>query len=487
MSIVYNPQIRIWWISTRPGSMTSGGVDITPALGDNSVVTATKSTRLEMGSFTLRYADQPLVNLVTGSIFDTIYALMQPMDMIEIRMCHSPTDMLGPGLPPLIMRGLVSKITRSEAIPGGRPQRWLNVIGHDMMKIMHILSLRPYYGLPADSDYNLSFPNESVWHPGMSLRNTNAAAYLNNVVDFNVNPYMAGITALGDTTGEWANWTVSTNVLGQTNATLIEGPESGGSLYALSKQVLDVGIFNELYTDDTEMGTVLVNRPIPFKTPVAGANGGTFIQTGAYAATMDIPSVDILSLTMERSDEDAANYFWPDLDRNTWQSFNTQTDVAVLDLAALDRTMSINTPKSIYGTRVMQETVNLGDPDGIIMGDSHSPLMADSKARSALTVNWITMRAIILADMNQDNTVFETGQIVLRGRHDVRHGMYLNLYRGPNQIWDQMCYAHSVTHEFSTFGGYKTFVQYDRGTNWISRAGGNPEFYIHEIEAHSIR
>jgi hypothetical protein len=71
----------------------------------------------------------------------SLYAMIEPMDIIEIRMAHAPSsyeDRI-----PVVMRGFVGMIRRSRSMSGGKPQRTVMVAGNDYGKILQIL--RIYY------------------------------------------------------------------------------------------------------------------------------------------------------------------------------------------------------------------------------------------------------------------------------------------------------------------------------------------------------
>ena len=95
-------------------------IDLTPFLDDGSVVRTTKDIREPAGAFSITLFDKPQTALAPLSVseegmalhLESIYGLIEPMDMVEIRMWNG----LGtaPSPYPIVMRGFVSSVRRSE-------------------------------------------------------------------------------------------------------------------------------------------------------------------------------------------------------------------------------------------------------------------------------------------------------------------------------------------------------------------------------------
>ncbi len=99
--------------------------DITPLLGDAGSVQVSKDIHSPCGGFSIKFADR-----VGGSRSDTVAAMIEPMDMIEIRASRQAWKYAGRKLP-LIMRGFVTTIRRSESMHGGDPTRTVIITGYD--------------------------------------------------------------------------------------------------------------------------------------------------------------------------------------------------------------------------------------------------------------------------------------------------------------------------------------------------------------------
>jgi hypothetical protein len=72
---------------------------------------------------------------------DSLYALIEPMDMIEIRAARRPDKFAGTKLP-LIMRGFVSSVRRSESMgEDGTPNRTIMIQGQDSGKLLQMFAI----------------------------------------------------------------------------------------------------------------------------------------------------------------------------------------------------------------------------------------------------------------------------------------------------------------------------------------------------------
>lgn len=130
-------------------------IDLTPYLGDQGSVRVTKSVREPAGAFSIAFADR-----IHQDAADSVYGLVEPMDVVEIRMAgdsHEYTESVGA---PVVMRGLVSQVQRTEGMGGdGKPMRTVTISGQDYGKIWQILQVFNLPHLP-DTGASLitSFP-----------------------------------------------------------------------------------------------------------------------------------------------------------------------------------------------------------------------------------------------------------------------------------------------------------------------------------------
>lgn len=156
--------------------------DVTKWLGEGSVVRVQKSVRGEGGAFSIDFVDQ------LNGLTDTLYSLIEPMDMFEIRFASNAYQYAGANGQqlPIMMRGFVSDIERSQSMGSdGKPRRTIHVTGHDYHKILQIIQI---YNMPATPDVaNLisSFPMFSKYGEAFNVKGSTAfvMSVLTNIVN----------------------------------------------------------------------------------------------------------------------------------------------------------------------------------------------------------------------------------------------------------------------------------------------------------------
>src|SRR5471030_1603518 len=133
---VYQPKFEVRLIKTvnrktvdgvTPTSVrfqgVNGVINLAPWLGDGSSINTSKGIHEPAGGFVINVPDMP----ADSGGLETLYGIIEPMDLIEIRMQRS-TDPFVTDTVPIVMRGFVSKVTRQEAMTaGGRPQRSVTI------------------------------------------------------------------------------------------------------------------------------------------------------------------------------------------------------------------------------------------------------------------------------------------------------------------------------------------------------------------------
>ena len=147
---VYDPEIRIKLYKVSSRKEIAKGIkahkrlgdnyqyDIEKFLGDQCAVNVTKNVKQPAGTFTITLSDN--MNRIRND-FESLYGEVEPMDLIEIRMAHNPVSEKGHAIP-VVMRGFVSNVSRSEAIgEDGKPQKRLTINGHDYGKILQIIQI----------------------------------------------------------------------------------------------------------------------------------------------------------------------------------------------------------------------------------------------------------------------------------------------------------------------------------------------------------
>jgi hypothetical protein len=448
-------------------------IDLTPFLSDLAgTVHTSKSTRTPAGAFSLTFSDAPSGS---GAAMETLYGLIEPMDGIEIRATHNhgaPTR-----TPPILMRGFVSSITRSQSVDGrGAPVRTVSVEGHDYGKIWQMLQVlyRPFniMGEALLSNFRL------FERFGLGFTNTTGAELVAGVVTQIINPHLAGMLP-EDCPMPREIFVEATATDGLTSVTGSQNQE--GRIYDLLAHFCDVTTgFNELYVEDRPDAVVVVFRPNP-----AIDLDGRYIQSpnGDQNATpfkTVIPASDIISMELSRSDHDVANFFWVDDARHELvlplpQQYAAATSA---DRATVYMENHPNNLPTIYGIRPIIVATQMGES-----GTFHTGRSATEDARrQQLSAGWMHRRRAILAATNKDNALLETGTVRIAGNENIRAGSFIELGRGALAA---PYYVASVTHDYAAFRGFFTTLQVERGHGFARRiqAAGAVSPYLLDLGA----
>lgn len=404
--------------------------------------------------------------------------------IIEIRMSHDPSiiknDPQSGVKLPLVMRGLVSHVARNEHIGGDKPGRYVSIIGHDFAKIMQIYRVDyiPFTEMGEVAMQEFRF--FQYFAPEAASKSMTGNDFAKLVSDKILTPYMVKMTELSNAVAVGAEelnyWVTDSSIDGSVSPQLIS-TFNDISIYDVLRATLDIGYFNELFVEDTDKAPKLVVRPAPMKDGL-----GNFIQ--GSADSIDIPSTDIMNINTSRSDEGVANYYYV---TNSSMAMQRGFDLKALAAAGDPKDFYLsdysNSSPKIYGFRKMQVDTMLGD-DLVSYSDSQREKLAN--ADNLLMESWVIKRRKLLAALNRDNAVFESGSLRLRGNEAIKAGIYLNLHRGAEQNYVGEVYAHTVSHEFIPFHGFFTTVQFCRGTGFIYRAQLPSAPAITEIEAQGV-
>jgi hypothetical protein len=490
---VYAPQITVKLVKANPRKELVEGlpvaadrygnleaIDLTPYLSETGGVQTSKSVREPAGGFTITLADRPHTAAGEGkSLLETLYALIEPMDLVEIRFCRD-ASVYEKGRPPVVMRGFVSTITRGETMSGDRPQRTVTIGGQDFGKILQIIQIF-YLNNSAVGDNILS--ELAFFHKyaeNEDAKNKSANDFLKAVVEKVVNPYLKELVALakGESVGAKVvnQWEVKANIEGTVSPYGVASFVNV-SLADMLGQLLDVGPFNELYVEDTEDGVQLVLRPVPF----LDVKGEPIQKEKPVIIEADIDEVTASGLT--RSDAGVANYYWVTDSRWTMMSnedaqmaaqFGDQADYVLFKYP--------NAKSSLYGVRKMEVSIMLGDP----AASQSDAVKADKLPEQVTTMGgWLDKRRKILADSNKDNVIFESGPLSMRGNEKIKAGMQLHLKRGSGKVTS--FYITKVDHNYEPFRTFTTQLTLERGTNFIERAQADKSNYFPEMNTGGLK
>lgn len=452
---------------------TARKIDLTDWLSETSSVRTSKSVRDPAGSFSITLVDRPYIGPEGGA--ESLYGIIEPMDLIEIRMGHDrvqPQDPL-----PLIMRGFVSTVRRQRGMSqDGKPVRVVSVVGQDYGKLWQMLQILYLPGYIVGQDTISTFKLFERFGVGFKTVNP-AGEFITEVIQKIVNPYLARMMPENTTNPAEIKLDIST-----THGTVsVTGPQNReGTIYELLRSFTDVGVWNELYIEDRvvdgqDEGVFCVYRPNPF----LKLDRSKIQNDAPNIETIDIPDVDVQNIDLGRSDANVANYYWVrgprfEMSDDIWRR---QYAVQNTDTVLLGKYP--NSQDTLYGIRVMFVDSETGGDDVASFNSGQSK--DDNAKRQIVQGNWLDDRRRILVEQNKDNVVLEDGMIRMRGNERVRAGVELKLKDGDFRA---TYYCARVDQEFSPFQGFFTTAHVERGTGFVDRAargGGAQSPYWAEL------
>lgn len=423
--------------------------DLTPFLSEGGAVKVVKGVADPAGGFTIAIADQP-----DRAILDSIYARVEAMDVVEIRGSREPHKRPGEPLP-LLMRGFVNNIRRSEAMGSeGTPQRFITIQGQDAGKLFLIFRLF-WESIFAESNnpyldvYRLQAATgiEAAFFP------VNDA--MQQLVQRVMNPRIAQLAAYADRAvpplrfrGTVRQGLVSPNLIAP-----FQGPYWG-----LVELFCDRP-WNEAFVEDEEDGPVLIFRPTPFK----NISGGFIMPGAADPGTIEMDANQVVSLDVGRGDERVANFFFVPPGASMLDSSAAVNAASIASGEPFDTAYGNNKPE-LYGLRKMEAQSNLL-PESIGSLPAQLPA-AEAQRASADIVQWHIQRARHLRDMNRDNSVLEEGSATVQGSELIKPGRFLRLTRGDLVA---EFYVPKVTHNIAPLDGWTTQIALARGTGFLER------------------
>ena len=419
-------------------------IDLTPLFGPSGSIRVSQNVRDPSGTagFMLAFADQ-----ISPTFMDTLYALVEPMDMFEIRCGRAPVAQ--GGKPPLLIRGFVSSTRRTETIASdGTPQRVVVITGQNAGKLIQQQQILWQYAVASGEPYLAQFA--ALDTAGLPIQPMTAQAFVQAVVDKVINPRVAKLSAFAN--GLVKPFTVASTVTeGEVIPTALNAQ---GSIWSILAQMADTP-WNEMFVQDTEAGPVLVHRPVPFR-PVGSQS---FIMPNATdPGTITIPAANIVSLDVHRSDENAVNFFYVEPGQNL---LNTNYGVSIGNLVqgVMFPTSAANDP-TLYGVKMLDRPTGLCG----IAGDS-APYET-TPAATQTPADFVKARLAELQAMNQDNVLLEEISMVVRGSELLIPGKYVTVKRGATS-WT--AYLYAVDHTIAPLSTWTTSLALDRGDGFHQR------------------
>jgi len=452
--------------SPRVRGATGAKVDLTQYLGRGSTVTVRRTVRgADTGQFSVSFPDQ-----MNSGFSDAVAAMVEPMDVIEIRMARdaSTTGSARDGTKlPIVMRGFVSEVTRSEGMTEAGPVRTVTISGQGYMKILQIIRVMYLPTMIPGQDLLSSFKlflNYGVETDGFQT----AGEFVKKVVADVVGEFLARMqSGSGGDNSPVMKLQVDAHDSPSSGSVQPFGAQQweGGSIYDLLAEFGDVGPWNELYVEDRDDGPYLVYRPTPFKEA-----SGAYIQDGATANVVKIDASDLVAMTSSRTDANVANYYWVEAPRlSLVGSPLLQQDQGLSPPPAL--TDYQNSLPGMYGIRLMRQQ----SQQGVRYDGKQEDEVRDG---AGVVIGMLNEKRRILIENNKDNVVFEAGAMTLKGSEKITAGSYIRLNRGG---FESEMYAHEVTHQFTIGGAFLTSVSFDRGTGFIERTQRGTSAYLAEL------
>lgn len=441
-----------------------GTLDLAPWLTEDASVSVSRQINAPAGTFQISLADRPVFH---DGTMDSLYGIVEPMDMIEIRMARNASDYSqgGSALLPLIFRGIVSTVAREESMcQDGKPRRFVAIGGHDWGKFFNIIQNRFFKGNPLNQDWISSWHMQSI--NGIPFQIMTAAETIKSLIDNIANKFINKMPG-----ADMPTFTVDVSGADNADKVFPQGFQtlSGGTLWNYLHTFGDLGPFYELFIEDEEAGPKIVYRKPAFTT----AEGEVVYSTRPDAVVID--PVNITRISASRTDADVANWWWIEHRRlamiqgqlATWYEMSEHDANPFLDTP--------NTDRLLYGLRPMEVASNHG-----FMHQSAKGHVVDQETIDM--ISYSRAKRLKLQAANKDNLVFESGQITMAGNEKVKVGQHLVVDRGGEVA---AYYTQAVTHTFQPFRAFTTSVSYTRGTGFIVRAAndmiGTKHPYLSEI------
>lgn len=464
---VYHPRIQVTLrklVSRRGDGVAdryagaARDIDLTPFLGEHGMVRWSKSLYEAAGGFSITLPDQPHPDLA-----DSLHALVEPMDMIEIRAAREPHRHAGQPLP-LVMRGFVSQVRRPQGMtPDGSPQRSVAILGQDCGKLWQIHQLFPeaIYA-NAENPYLNVFRMQAV--TGMDAAFLPVSEMLRQLTDRVMNKRVEELSAFAERQIRpfRVDATVTEGVVSPNLIMPFQGP-----YWSLVELVADRP-WNEAFIEDEEEGPVLRFRPAPYKD-----TQGRFILPGATdPGTIELDDADAAHIDLWRSDQRVANFFYVPPGASMLDTSQAITVATLASGAPFDTDHGNNKPE-LYGLRKMLVESRLL-PNGTFAMPAQLPSQEAEQSVSRIVL-WHEERGRLLRLMNRDNSVLEEGMVQAKGREDQKPGRYLRMTRGGIAF---EAYITRVDHTFGPLQSWTAQMQLERGTGFLERirTTGSPYF-----------
>ncbi len=440
-----------------------GTLDLAPWLTEDASVTITRQINAPAGTFQISLTDRAVFH---DGTMDSLYGVVEPMDMVEIRMARNASDYSSGGAKlPLVFRGIVSTIARDESMgQDGKPRRSIAIGGHDWGKFFYVIQNRWFKGNPLNENWISSWHMQTI--NDIQFQIMTAGETIKSLVDNVANKFIRQLPG-----ADMPEFTVDASGADDADKVFPQGFQtlSGGTLWSYLQTFGDLGPFYELFIEDEEAGPKIIYRKPAYTT----AEGKVVYNKRPDAVVID--PVNITHIAVSRSDSDVANWWWIDHRRLALIQGQTAT---MFEMPANDINPFLDTPNTdrhLYGLRPMEVVSNHG-----FMHQSEKASVVNQDNQTML--DYSRAKRLKLQDANKDNLVFENGQMTMAGNEKVKVGQQLLVDRGGEV---SAYYAQSVTHTFQPFRSFTTTVGFLRGTGFVVRSAndliGTKHPYLSEI------
>ncbi len=431
-------------------------LDLTPYLGEGGSVQVVKDLYAPKGRFQITLPEQPWRQ--DGKIKDSFFGLIAPMDIVNIRMARNRHEYQTTDNMPIVMRGFVRDITRSESIGAdGQPTRHVRITGDDYGMFAEIARIHPLaislvYGMPADAAL---FPALENLQDAMMPAGEAVKWVLENLV----NAQLEKMSGYKDRPSLLRIDLKSTVTKGYVHLFKLVSEE--GTAWQKMQEMADAP-WNELFLDeDPENGATLIFRP----TPWCDLDGNPIDNMGQPSPIEVIEdSFDFVqSATYQRSDEHVYNIIWGVCHSSAVSNARALADALAKKEENVLITDLDNSAAALYGHRIMTQ-------NSYLYPSEDPPYGNDKEKQAAVEVDyvgWSRQRRRWLIDANKDNVMFCNGSLVVRGNERLRPGRYYDLTRGGLKIRH---YLTQVEHEYRPFHGFTSHLTFIRSDNIHQRA-----------------
>jgi hypothetical protein len=222
---------------------TARTIDLTPYLGETGAVVVSKNIRDAMGSWSVTLAD----DLAPGQL-ESLYGVIEPMDVVEIRMARDVSKYAGAFEKhmPIMMRGFVNEVRRSQQMTDSGPRRTVTITGGDYGLILNTIRYALYPGWVPDATLLSAFSFFLTYGIGADGTQT-PAQFVETINDKVITPFLEGMRAAGDgSSSPVKTLTAQALVQGGFLSPLGLNQWPGGTIYACLAHFGDVGPWNEV-------------------------------------------------------------------------------------------------------------------------------------------------------------------------------------------------------------------------------------------------